>query len=71
LAKPGSDLIKPILDEVALEERSKARRLAEKKYRDLVAAQKASLEKAVADAKTAGGLAPETMEMIERELKLL
>jgi hypothetical protein len=71
LAKLAGDLIKPILGEAGLEERAKARRLAEKKYRDLVAAQKASLEKVVAEAKCAGGVAPETLEMIERELKLV
>jgi hypothetical protein len=71
LAKVASDLIKPVLDQAALEERAKTRRLAEKKYRDLVAAQKASLEKAVDDAKCGGGLPSETVEMIERELKLL
>jgi hypothetical protein len=71
LAKLARDLIKPVLDQVAIEERAKTRRVAEKKYRDLVAAQKASLEKLVAEAKCAGGLPAEVVEMIERELKLL
>ena len=71
LAKLAGDLIKPVLDQAVLQERAKTRRLAEKKYRDLVAAQKASLEKLVADAKCGGGVPAETVEMIERELKLL
>ena len=71
LAKLAGDLIKPVLDQAVLQERAKTRRLAEKKYRDLVVAQKAALEKVVADAKCGGGVPAETVEMIERELKLL
>jgi len=45
--------------------------LAESKYRDQVAASKAAIEKELGRAKRKGGLTPETMEAIERELKLL
>ncbi len=71
LLKLAGDLIRPVLEDVRINERAKTHRLAEKKYRDLVAAQKASFQKELSDVKSAGGLAPETLEVIERELKLL
>jgi len=64
-------LMKPVMDWARLQEHRKERELAEAKYRDLVAAQKAALERELNAAKTAGGLSPETLEKIERELKLM
>jgi len=45
--------------------------LAVQKYRDLVAASKAAIEAAMREGKSKGGFSTETIEKIERELKLL
>ena len=64
-------LMKPVMDWARLQEHRKERELAEAKYRDQVAAQKAALEREVNAAKITGGLSPQTLENIERELKLM
>jgi hypothetical protein len=64
-------LMKPVMDWAKLQEQVKARELAETKYRDQVAAQKAALERQVHAAKNEGGLSPETLAKIERELNLM
>jgi hypothetical protein len=60
------EVMKPVMDWAALQERRKQRELAEQKYRDQVEAEK----KENGDG-TGGALQPETMEQIERELSLL
>ena len=64
-------LMKPVMDWARLQEQVKARELAEAKYRDQVEAQKAALEREINAAKIEGGLSPETLENIERELNLM
>lgn len=64
-------MMKPVMEWARLQEHRKARELAESKYRDLAALQKAAIERELNGTKTAGGLSPETLEKIERELKLM
>jgi len=64
-------LMKPVMDWARLQEHRKERELAEQKYRDQVEAQKAALERELKAAKAEGGLSPETLEKIERELNLM
>ena len=64
-------LMKPVMDWARLQEQRRERELAERKYRDQVEAQKAALEREVNAAKSGGGLSPETLEKIERELNLM
>jgi hypothetical protein len=59
------------LEFAKLEEKRAARELAEQKYRDLVAERKRAIEAELGKARTGGGITPETLERIERELKLL
>ena len=54
-----------------LEEKRGERALAEAKYRDQVAERKRVIEAELGKARSGGGLTPETLERIERELKLL
>ena len=60
-------LMRPLMDWARLEESRKLRALAEQKYRDSLAAQQAARDK---DRQGAQALRPETLEKIERELKL-
>ena len=64
-------LMKPVMDWARLEEKRKDRELAEQKYRDEVEAQKSEAEREDREANKEGGLSPETLEKIERELKLM
>lgn len=66
-----ASLLKPVLERERHIAKLREIELAESKYRDHVAAQKAALEREVSAAKVAGGITPETLEKIERELKLL
>jgi hypothetical protein len=66
-----ADLMKPVLGWAALEEKRRIRELAEQKYRDLVAAQKAAIEREINAAKASGGISPDTLQRVEQELKLL
>jgi len=66
LLKLVNDLMKPVLDWARLEEKRKEREFAEHKY----AAQKTDSEKATKDASGQNALSQETLEKIERELKL-
>ena len=66
-----ADLMKPVMDWARLEEKQRLRRFAEKKYRNQVAAQKAAIEREIRAAKATGGISPETLERVERELRLL
>jgi hypothetical protein len=59
-------LMKPVMDWARLEEKRKDRDLAQRKYRDQLAAQKAATE----DREPSGALRPETLQKIEHELKL-
>src|ERR1043166_284944 len=56
-------LMRPVMEWARLQEKRKERELAEEKYRAQAEAQKA--------AKSEGGLSPETLEKIERELRLM
>jgi len=64
-------LMKPVMDWARLQEQRNARLLAEQKYRDEVEARNAALERELKAAKNEGGLSLETLEKIERELKLM
>ena len=65
----ANTLMKPLMDWARLEESRKERELAEQKHRDQMAAQKAEKEKEQPGPCQA--LRPETLEKIERELRLL
>lgn len=65
--KEMRELMKPVMDWAALQEKCKQRELAEQKYRDQVEAEKAAKN----NAGEGGALRPETLEHIERELSLL
>lgn len=64
--KKARELMRPVMEWAALEEKRKQRELAEQKYRDQVEA-----EKAAGANRESGGLRPETLQVIERELSLL
>ena len=70
LLKLVNDLIKPVLDWARLEEKRKEREFAEHKHQEQTAAQQAAREKSKNDATGENALSPETLEKIERELKL-
>ncbi len=70
LLKLVVQLSKPVLDWAQIEERRKARRFAERKYREQSAAQQAARAKTANEATGEKALSPETLEKIERELKL-
>ena len=63
------DLMKPVMDWARLQEQQKDREFAERKHRDQMEAEKAAANPLGDPAATA--LTPETLEKIERELKLL
>ena len=60
-----SSLMKPLMEWARLEERRKQREMAEQRYRDELAAQQAATAQ-----QSCKALTPETLEKIERELKL-
>jgi len=64
-------LMRPVMEWARLQERRKERELAEEKYRAQVAAQKAAIQRELEAAKADGGLSPETLDKIERELRLM
>jgi hypothetical protein len=64
-------VMKTILSWACLHEKRRIRELNEQKYRDQVAAQKAAIERELNAAKDSGGISPQTLERVERELKLL
>ena len=64
-------LTKPTMEYAKLQEKRRELELQESKYRDLVATQKRALEKELGQAKSSGGITPDTLERIEWELKLL
>ena len=64
-------LMRPVMDWARLQEKRKDRELAEQKHRDQVEAQNAASARELETAKSEGGLSPETLEKIERELKLM
>src|SRR5262249_26365541 len=68
--KVVNDLMKPVLDWARLEEKRKEREFAEHKYQEQVAAQQSARAKASQEASGESALSPETLEKIERELKL-
>jgi hypothetical protein len=70
LLKLVNDLMKPVLDWARLEEKRKEREFTERKYREQAAAQAANREKEKKDADGENALTSETLEKIERELKL-
>ena len=65
-----SDLIKPVMDWARLEEKRKEREFAEQKYREQTAAQRTADEKEKREASGENALKSETLQQIERELKL-
>jgi hypothetical protein len=71
LLRAVTDLMKPLLSWAGLEEKRRERDLAERKYRDQVAAHKAAIERELAAGKASGGINPETQERLERALRLL
>jgi len=68
LFKLISTLMKPVMDWARLQETRKDRELAEQRYRDQVAAQKAAVEQEQRG--PAEALRPATLEKIEHELRL-
>jgi hypothetical protein len=70
LLKLVNDLIKPVLDWARLEEKRKEREFSERKYHEQAAAQQADRVKEQKAANGENALTPETLEKIERELKL-
>ena len=64
-------LTKPTMEYAKLMEKRRELELAEVKYRDQVAERKRAMESELAKAKSSGGITSETLERIERELKLL
>jgi hypothetical protein len=71
LLQAVADMMKPLLTWAGLQEKRREQDLAERKYRDQVAAQKAAIERELAAAKEGGGIRPETLERLERQLRLL
>jgi hypothetical protein len=71
LLRAAADLMKPVMDWARLQEKRRVWEFAERKYRDQVAAQKAASERELNAVKANGGIRPETMKRVERELKLL
>src|ERR1035437_3148040 len=63
-------LLKYLLDWEKVQIKGSESALAAQKYRDLVAERKRAIEAELGKARTGGGLTPETLERIERELKL-
>lgn len=70
LLKLVNALMKPVLDWARLEEKRKEREFAEHKHHEQTAAERAAREKAGSDAGGENALSPQTLEKIERELKL-
>jgi hypothetical protein len=64
-------LTKPTMEFAKLQEKRREMELNEAKYRDQVADRKRAMEAELGKAKVSGGITPETLEKIERELKLL
>jgi hypothetical protein len=60
------DLMKPVMEWAQLEEKRKQRKFAERRHRERTRAEKAARE----GQNAGGGLRPETLERIQRELKL-
>ena len=70
LLKLVNDLIKPVLDWARLEEKRKEREFSEQKYQEQAASQQAARGKEQKAGNGENALTPETLEKIERELKL-
>ena len=64
-------LMRPVMEWARLQEKRKERELAEEKYRAHLEAQQAAIQQELEAAKTDGGLSTETLEKIERELRLM
>jgi len=64
-------LMRPVMEWARLQEKRKTRELAEEKHRAQVEAEKAAKERELEAANSEGGLSPETLEKIERELRLM
>jgi hypothetical protein len=71
LLRVVTDSLRPALEFAKLQEKQKSRELAEQKHRDALAAQKEARQREDPDLNPAGGLRPETLAKIERELNLL
>jgi len=65
-----TDLMKPVMDWARLQEKRRERELAEQKYRDQLEAQKAAQAREEKAEAGQGALSPETLEKIQREMKL-
>jgi hypothetical protein len=66
-----TDLMKPVMEWARLQEKRRERELAEQKYRDQAEAQKASQAKEQQARSGEAALTSETIEKIQRELKLM
>jgi hypothetical protein len=64
-------LMRPVMEWARLQEKRKTRELAEERYRAQVEAEKAANQRELEAANSEGGLSPETLEKIERELRLM
>ena len=64
-------LMKPVLEHAKLVEKRRELELAEQKYRDQVAERVKAIQAELGRARESGGVREETIEKIERELKLL
>ena len=71
MLKLVKDLMGPLMEWARLEEQRKKQDLAEQKYRDQLEAEKAARAREAKEGAGQGALSPETLEKIERELKLL
>src|SRR5262249_9602916 len=70
LLKLVAQLMKPVMDWARLQEKCRELELAEQKYRDQVAAQKATEAREASAQAGTTALTPETLAKIERELNL-
>jgi len=64
-------MMRPVMEHARLVEKRRELELAEQKYRDQVAERVRSIQAEIGRAKAEGGMRPETIEAIERELRLL
>ena len=65
--KLAMGLLRPVLEGARLDEQRKGRELSERKYGEQVRVREETRQRA----KTGGGIKPETLEEIERQLKLI
>lgn len=64
-------MLKPVLKFYDMTDKHSMVSLAEQKYRDQVAEKKAAIERELNQSRSTGGISAETLEKIQKELKLL